>query len=68
MEQQKIDRINALGKKAKAGTLTPEEQEERQALHREYIEGYKKSLRHTLSRVRLVDADGNQTPLKKKGE
>ena len=43
--QEKIDRINALAKKAKSPEgLTPEEQAERTALRREYIDAFKQSL------------------------
>ena len=38
MTQEKIDRINALARKAKTEGLTPEETAERDALRREYIE------------------------------
>ena len=44
MEQAKIDRINALARKAKSPQgLTPEETAERDALRREYIDAYKRS-------------------------
>lgn len=38
MDQAKIDRINALARKAKAEGLTPEEREEQAELRRAYIE------------------------------
>lgn len=44
MEQWKLDRINALAKKAKHAELTPEELQERDALRKEYIAAVKKSL------------------------
>ena len=45
MEQAKIDRINALAKKAKSPEgLTPEETAERDRLRREYIAAYRASL------------------------
>ena len=44
MEQAKIDRINALAKKAKSPEgLTPEETAERDRLRREYIAAYRAS-------------------------
>lgn len=45
MDQKKIDRINALARKAKSGqTLSEEELTERDALRREYIDSVKSSL------------------------
>ena len=45
MEQSKIDRINALAKKAKTEGLTEAETAERKALREEYIAAYRKNLR-----------------------
>ena len=38
MEQSKIDRINELARKNRAGGLTEDELKEREALRREYID------------------------------
>ena len=62
MEREKIERINELAH------LTAEESAERQALRQEYLAYCRENLRSQLDRVVLVDAQGNQTPLKKKGE
>lgn len=43
MEQEKIARINALARKAKAEGLTPEEIAERDVLRKEYIADVKRS-------------------------
>ena len=67
MEQQKIERINALAKKAKEEGLTPQELEEQKALRQEYVAAYKKNLEHTLKNIVVQDEQGNQTKLKKKG-
>ena len=45
MEQKKIDRINELGRIAKARALTPEEEEERRILREEYIKDFRRALR-----------------------
>ena len=66
MEQSKIDRINALARKAKAEGLTPEETRERDELRREYIDAVKANLRHHLDHTWVVDDRGNKRPLKKK--
>lgn len=66
MKQNKIDRINALARKAKAEGLTDAEKEEQKALRAEYIAAYRKSLRAQLENMVLVDEDGNERPLKKR--
>lgn len=65
MEQQKIDRINELARKKKTVGLTESEKVEQAELRQEYIEGYKRSLRHHLAGIKLVDEEGNDvTPEK----
>ena len=67
MDQKKIDRINQLARRVKAGeVLTPEELAERDALRREYIDSVKASLTDQLDRTYFVDPDGAQHKLKKK--
>lgn len=67
MERAKIDRINELARKAKAGhTLTPEEISERDSLRREYIAAVRASLEAQLDNTYLVDENGNKTPLKRR--
>ncbi len=66
MDQQKIDRINELARKAKTTGLTEEEHFERAKLRREYIEGYRRSLESHLENTYLVDENGNKTKLQKK--
>ena len=66
MEQNKIDRINFLARKAKAEGLTDAEKAEQQKLRAEYIAAYRKSLRAQLDNLVLVDEDGNERTLKKK--
>ena len=68
MEQHKIDRINALARKAKAEGLTEEELRERDALRREYIDSVTGSRRSQLDNTYLVDSQGRKTKLRKKGE
>ncbi|MGT2785456.1 DUF896 family protein [Streptococcus merionis] len=67
MEQEKIDRINELARKKKAEGLTPEEQAEQARLREEYIEGYRRSVRHHIEGLKIVDEEGNDvTPEKLK--
>ena len=68
MEQHKIDRINELARKAKAGPLTPAEQKERDLLRREYIDSVVGSLKGQLDNTYNVDGRGNKTKLRKKEE
>ena len=66
MTQEKIDRINALARKAKAEGLTPEETAERDILRREYIDSVKASLIGHLDNTVIQHPDGSRTPLRKK--
>ncbi len=68
MEQAKLDRINELAKKKKAGTLTPEEEAERAVLHKEYIAAYRASLRGILENTYIQRPDGTREKLKKKDD
>lgn len=66
MEQSKLDRINALAKKQKEGTLTEIEKEEQAKLRREYIDSYKRSLVSQLENTYIVDEKGNKTKVERK--
>lgn len=67
MNQEKIDRINALYRKQKAGTLTPEEKEEQAALRAEYLAAVRNNLRATLEHTSIQEPDGTIHKLHKKG-
>ncbi|MCI8932937.1 MAG: DUF896 domain-containing protein [Clostridiaceae bacterium] len=67
MEQSKIDRISQLTRIARQRELTEEEQQERQALRREYIDSVKQSLAGQLDNTVVVDPQGNRRPLKPRG-
>ena len=66
MEQAKIDRINELYKRQKAGTMTPEEKEEQAALRAEYIEAIRRNIRHTLDHTSVQEPDGTIRKLRRK--
>ncbi|MBQ8275438.1 MAG: DUF896 domain-containing protein [Clostridia bacterium] len=66
MEQSKIDRINALARKAKAEGLTEEEKAEQAVLRKEYIESYRASLRAMLENTVIQRPDGSREALIKK--
>lgn len=66
MEQSKIDRINALARKAGAEGLTEEETLERERLRREYIDSVVGSLTCQLENTYIVDENGRRTKLRRK--
>ena len=68
MEQAKIDRINELARKAKAGPLSDAEQRERARLRREYIDAVTGSLRQQLDNLVIIDEDGSRHELRRKGD
>ena len=64
MDQKKIDRINELARRVKAGdTLTAEELSERDALRREYVASVKASLTGHLDNTYIVEPDGTKHKL-----
>ena len=65
MEQAKLDRINELAKKKKAGELTEEEAKERAALHQEYINEIRLSFGAILDNTVIEYPDGTRKVLKK---
>ena len=67
MEQQKIDRINALARKSRTPEgLTPEEKEEQAALRQEYLAGFRRNLTAQLDNTVVEYPDGTRRPLKRK--
>lgn len=66
MEQEKIARINALARKAKAEGLTPEEIAERDVLRKEYSADVKRSLVGQLENTTIVRPDGSRQKVTKR--
>ena len=66
MEHEKIERINELTRLRRERELTHEELVEREALRREYLDGFRQNARAVLESVRLKRPDGTLEPLKKK--
>ena len=58
MEKSKIDRINALARKAKSIGLTERETAERNALRKEYLTDMRASFRQQLDNTYVQTADG----------
>ena len=66
MDQNLIDRINALARKSKEEGLTEQEKEEQQRLRREYIDAYKQGCINTVESLVIVDEKGNRRKINKK--
>ena len=62
MEKSKIDRINALAKKAKAIGLTERETAERDALRKEYLADLRAAFKQQLDSTYVQTADGAKIP------
>lgn len=62
MEKSKIDRINALAKKAKAIGLTERETAERDALRKEYMADMRAAFKQQLDSTYVQTADGAKIP------
>ncbi len=62
MEKSKIDRINALAKKAKAIGLTERETDERDALRKEYLADIRADGKQQLDSTKVQNADGAKIP------
>ena len=66
MTDEKIARINALAKKAKAEGLNAAEQAELKALRAEYIAGFRASLKAQLDNTVVLNPDGTSFKLREK--
>ncbi len=66
MEQEKIDRINALARKSKAEGLTEAEKKEQDLLRQEYIAHIRRNLRAQLDNIDVVNPDGTTENLGEK--
>ena len=58
MNQEKIERINALYRKSKAEGLTEEEKKEQDLLRKEYIASVKSNLRSQLNNIDVINEQG----------
>ena len=66
MKQEQIDRINELARKARFVGLTPDEEKERAALRRAYIDSVLGNLQAQLDNTYIVDEQGNKRKLEKR--
>ncbi len=63
MEQEKLDRINFLARKAKAEGLSDEERAEQTSLRAAYLAEFRASLRGTLENTYIERPDGSREKL-----
>lgn len=66
MNQEKLDRINALYHKSKSVGLSEEEKAEQATLRKDYIESIRSSLRGNLNSISIQEEDGSITDLGEK--
>lgn len=66
MDNQKIERINALARKSKSEGLTEEEKKEQAALRREFLAAIRMNVRTQLDHISIQEEDGTITNLGEK--
>ncbi len=66
MDQNMIDRINALYHKSQSVGLSEEEKVEQAALRKEYVETIRTNMRANLNSISIREQDGSITDLGKK--
>ncbi len=66
MDKAKIERINALARKAREEGLTPAEKDEQARLRADYIAAFRAGLKNTLEGVYVVDENGNEKKIERK--
>jgi uncharacterized protein YnzC (UPF0291/DUF896 family) len=66
LEHEKIERISELTRISRERELTHEELMEREALRREYLNGFRQNMQAVLESVRIKRPDGTLEPLQKK--
>ena len=66
MNQEKIDRINALARKKRTEGLTPEEAAEQRALREEYILEFRAGVTGILDNTYIEYPDGSRKKVEKK--
>lgn len=67
LSKEKLERINALAKKAKSEGLTEEEKNEQQALRQEYLQTFRLGMRNHIEGLKFIDPEGSDvTPDKLK--
>ena len=68
MNQQQIERINELARKAREAGLDEAEREEQQRLRQEYVAAFRGNLERQLNSMVIVDEAGNRRNVQKRGK
>ncbi len=64
-QDELLKKINELAHKAKAGTITKEEEDQQAELRKEYLKNFRASFRSQIEMLRVFDKQGNEvTPEK----
>ena len=66
MDKKKIERINELARKKKAGSLTEAEQAEQAKLRHEYLAEFRENMKAMLDNTIIQEPDGTRHPLKQR--
>ena len=66
MDKKKIERINELARKKKAGGLTEAEAAEQAELRREYLAEFRENMKAMLDSTIIQEPDGTRHALKQK--
>lgn len=65
LTQDKMNRINALARKAKEKGLTDKERKEQQELRQEYLQSIRQSFTNQLKTMTVIDPEGKDVTPKK---
>ncbi|HEX6593554.1 MAG TPA: DUF896 domain-containing protein [Bacillota bacterium] len=65
LTNEKLNRINALARKAKKEGLTDSERKEQQQLRKEYLKNVRQSFKNQLTAMTVIDPLGNDVTPKK---
>ncbi|WP_125761120.1 DUF896 domain-containing protein [Companilactobacillus hulinensis] len=64
-QEELIAKINELAHKAKAGTITHEEEHQQEVLRKKYLENFRAGFRQQIETMRVFDKEGKEvTPNK----
>lgn len=66
MEHKKIERINELTRLSRERELTQDEKVEREALRKEYLDGFRENMKAILDNTYIQRPDGSKEQLKQK--